>query len=183
MAARRRTDQSGDYAKFALGEVTEIGSRRELFVDDALVASIGGDLALRLHRPTPREVVIVHDAPWEGAGSGYHSVFKDGDLYRMYYKAWQRTVGPGTVNTENNPLLCCYAESDDGIHWRKPELGLHEFNGSKANNIVMISGAVGAVNADAGHPAVFKDENPNATAGCALQGDPALRQTEGSASL
>src|SRR6188768_4135190 len=72
-----------------VGEVTEIGSRRELFVDDALVASIGGDLALRLHRPTPREVVIVHDAPWEGAGSGYHSVFKDGDLYRMYYKAWQ----------------------------------------------------------------------------------------------
>ena len=81
-----------------VGEVTEIGSRRELFVDDALVASVSGDLALRLHRPTPREVVIVHDAPWEGAGSGYHSVFRDGDLYRMYYKAWQRTVGPGTVD-------------------------------------------------------------------------------------
>jgi hypothetical protein len=31
----------------------------------------------------------------------------------------------------------CYAESDDGVHWRKPELGLHEFRGSKKNNIVL----------------------------------------------
>lgn len=141
---------------------TEIGSRRELFVDDALVEKLSGKAELRLHQPVPQEVVIVHDAPWEGAGSGYHSLFKDGNLYRMYYKAWQRTPGPGVPNTDANPLLCCYAESDDGIHWRKPELGLHEFNGSKANNIVMVSGEVGPVNADAGHPAVFKDENPQA---------------------
>ena len=33
--------------------------------------------------------------------------------------------------------MTCYAESKDGIHWKKPELGLVEFNGSKANNIVM----------------------------------------------
>lgn len=143
--------------------VTDIGSRRELFVEDTLVERLAGKAGLRLQPPTPRELVIVHDAPWEGPGSGYHSLFKDGDLYRMYYKAWQRTRGPGSANTDTNPLLCCYAESNDGIHWRKPELGLHEFNGSKANNIVMVTGAVGQVDADAGHPAVFKDENPNAS--------------------
>ena len=32
--------------------------------------------------------------------------------------------------------LMAYAESDDGITWRKPELGLSEFNGSKRNNLV-----------------------------------------------
>jgi len=32
----------------------------------------------------------------------------------------------------------CYAESDDGVHWRKPELGLVEFEGSRANNICLI---------------------------------------------
>jgi hypothetical protein len=32
--------------------------------------------------------------------------------------------------------VACYAESKDGIHWTKPELGLFEFNGSKQNNIV-----------------------------------------------
>ncbi|MEY4938361.1 MAG: hypothetical protein RIQ93_96 [Verrucomicrobiota bacterium] len=143
--------------------VTDIGSRREVFVEDTLVERLAGKAELRLQQPTPRELVIVHDAPWEGPGSGYHSLFKDGDLYRMYYKAWQRTRGPGSVNTDANPLLCCYAESNDGIHWRKPQLGLHEFNGSKANNIVMVTGKVGQIDADAGHPAVFKDENPNAS--------------------
>jgi hypothetical protein len=142
--------------------VTDIGSRRELFVEDTLVDRLAGKAELRLHQPVPQELVIVHDAPWEGPGSGYHSLFKDGNLYRMYYKAWQRTRGPGTANTDANPLLCGYAESDDGIHWRKPALGIHEFNGSKTNNIVMITGVVGQVDADAGHPAVFKDENPQA---------------------
>jgi hypothetical protein len=32
----------------------------------------------------------------------------------------------------------CYAESDDGIHWTKPELGLVEFNGNTKNNICLI---------------------------------------------
>lgn len=145
---------------------TDIGSRRELFVDSGLVERLSGKAELRLHRPVPQEMAIVHDAPWEGSGSGYHSIFKDGDLYRMYYKSWQIDVmheaGKTKVNAAH-PLFCAYAESDDGIQWRKPNLGLHEFNGSKANNIVMIGGVIGKVDADAGHPAVFKDENPQAT--------------------
>lgn len=139
-----------------------IGSRRELFVDESLVERLGGKAELRLHHPEPREIVLVHDAPWEGSGSGYHSIFKDGDRYRMYYKAWQLDVSASGVKTDAHPLFCCYAESADGIHWRKPELGLHEFNGSKANNIVIASGRIDGVNADAGHPAIFKDDNPAA---------------------
>ncbi|MEQ1862204.1 MAG: hypothetical protein ABMA13_19990 [Chthoniobacteraceae bacterium] len=141
---------------------TSIGSRRELFVDDALIERVSGGATLRLHHPEPREIALVHDAPWEGSGSGYHSVFKDGDRYRMYYKAWQLDVTAAGVKTNAHPLLCCYAESDDGIRWRKPELGINEFNGSKANNIVIASGMIGEVNADAGHPAIFKDDNPAA---------------------
>ena len=37
----------------------------------------------------------------------------------------------------------CYAESEDGLHWRKPELGLIEFNGNTRNNLVQ-RGAHGA---------------------------------------
>jgi hypothetical protein len=140
----------------------DIGSRRELFVDGALVDRLTGKAELRLHRPVPQEIVIEHDAPWEGSGSGYHSLFQDGGLYRMYYKAWQLTVTPGKVNTSEHPLYCAYAESRDGIHWTKPDLGLHEFKGSKANNIVIATGKFDGVEADAGHPAVFKDENPAA---------------------
>ncbi|GEP42605.1 hypothetical protein [Brevifollis gellanilyticus] len=142
----------------------QIGSRRELFVDDYLIDKLVGDAEQRLHHPQPQEIVMLHDAPWEGSGSGYHSMFQDGDLYRMYYKAWQLTVTPGKVSTNEHPLFCCYAESDDGIHWRKPELGLHEFKGSKANNIVIPDGMMGKTKPDGGHPAVFKDENPAATA-------------------
>ncbi|MEX2577812.1 MAG: hypothetical protein WD342_02045 [Verrucomicrobiales bacterium] len=143
-------------------EATDIGSRRELFVDDTLIDRLAGDADLRMHHPVPREVVLEHDAPWEGTGSGYHSVFRDGDLYRMYYKAWHIEVKDGKFITNRHPLYCCYAESDDGIVWRKPNLGLHEFEGSKENNIVITSGTYGDLKADAGHPAVFLDENPDA---------------------
>jgi hypothetical protein len=139
-----------------------IGNRRELFVHDALIERLAGGAALRLHRPEAKEIVLIHDAPWEGSGSGYHSIFQDGPRYRMYYKAWHLEVANGKVNTATHPLFCCYAESGDGIRWRKPELGLVEFKGSKANNIVMAPGKIGGVNPDPGHPAVFKDENPAA---------------------
>lgn len=142
----------------------EVGSRRELFVEGSLVDRLGGGAGLRLHRPVPREIAIVHEAPWEGSGSGYHSIFKDGDLYRMYYKAWHLAVTTNKVTTGSHPLFCCYAESDDGIHWRKPDLGLNEFQGSTANNIVIASKKFDGANADAGHPAVFKDDNPEAPA-------------------
>ena len=35
------------------------------------------------------------------------------------------------------PALTYYAESEDGVHWVKPELGLVDWMGSKANNIVL----------------------------------------------
>ena len=141
-----------------------IGSRRELFVDRQLIDHLAGTATLRLQHPIPREQVLTHDAPWEGTGSGYHSVFQDGDLYRMYYKAWHLEVSQAKLNSGRHPLYCCYAESKDGIKWHKPELGLHTFQGSTKNNITIVSGKRGSLNIDAGHPAVFKDENPDAPA-------------------
>lgn len=152
-------------AEASPGEAINIGSRRELFVDDFLIEKLTGKAELRLHHPESREIALVHDAPWEGSGSGYHSVFQDGKLYRMYYKAWHLDVQPtGRLETESHPRFCCYAESDDGIHWRKPELGLHEFNGSKKNNIFLVPEKAGSAVSDPAHPAVFKDENPDAPA-------------------
>ncbi len=141
-----------------------IGSRRELFIDDFLIDRLQGKAEQRLHEPQPQDVVLVHDAPWEGSGCGYHSLFKDGDRYRMYYKSWHLDLSTGKLRTNSHPLFLCYAESDDGVHWRKPELGLNEFAGSKANNIVLATGHTGAVKADPGHAAVFKDDNPETPA-------------------
>jgi hypothetical protein len=143
-------------------EPLPIGSRRELFVDDALIESLRGGARRVLQHPVAREVALTHDAPWEGSGCGYHSVFYDPDCrkYRLYYKAWHLDLGQGTLRTDAHPLYCCYAESEDGIHWQKPELGLIDFRGSKANNIVLAPETVGDVTSDPGHNAVFRDDNP-----------------------
>ena len=112
-------------------DALDIGSRRQLFVDRYLFGKDSG-VELRLHHPGPREVVLVCDEPWEGNTSGYFTVFRDGDLYRMYYRGSSHDVKTG----KSSPQVTCYAESSDGIHWRKPELGICEFNGSTENNII-----------------------------------------------
>ena len=114
-------------------EILNIGQTRQLFIDDALIDSCIGRAELRLHHPVRRGIALTHDAPWEGNGCGYHTVFKDGEIYRMYYKAWQ--IGTGGKVT--NPVVICYAHSTDGINWEKPSLGLVEFDGSKENNIIL----------------------------------------------
>jgi hypothetical protein len=150
------------------GSVTDIGSRRELFVDEQLIERLTGGAQLRLHEPRPEPETFVTDAPWEGSGSGYFNLFQDGDRYRMYYKGVQIDPFSEYDKKRDKSYLAavplCYAESDDGIHWRRPNLGLNEFRGSKDNNIVILNGMIPGVDLDAGAAAVFKDGNPAATA-------------------
>jgi len=122
----------------------DIGSRRELFVDDYLIDSMGGAVRLQLHRPIRREIVFKTDAPWEGNASVFNSVFQDGDIYRMYYRGGNYAPD-GTVSGWPS----CYIESNDGIHWRRPELSTWK---SKPSNILHAGGA---------HEAVFMDTNPD----------------------
>ena len=131
-----------------------IGSRLELFVDTALVERMTGDVQLRLHKPTPQEVVLVTDKPWEGNTSAYYTIFQDGPLYRMYYRGshFDEKTRKGT-----HAEVTCYAESQDGIHWTKPKLGLFEFDGSKQNNIVWTG-----IGTHCFTP--FKDDNPDCSA-------------------
>ena len=67
--------------------IREIGSRRELFVDNYLIDQLN-DASLRLHHPQPAEPAVTFDKGEAGFG-GYSTVLKDGDVYRMYYRgAW-----------------------------------------------------------------------------------------------
>lgn len=149
------------YLLFVLGGTSieaqpiEIGSRLELFVDDHIIERITGGAQLRLHRPTRREIAMVFNAPWEGNNSAYVTVFRDGPIYRMYYRGRQIDMSSGKVEFPHGQVVC-YAESTDGIHWTKPNLGLVEFEGSKENNIIWEE--------EGSHNfAPFKDANPDAT--------------------
>lgn len=117
----------------APSEFIAIGTRLELMVDDYLIDSTAGGAELRLHPPVPREIVLVHDQPWEGNSCGYYTVFQDDGLYRMYYKCTSQTLKDEAPWPE---VVAAYAESSDGVHWTKPNLGLFAFRGITENNIV-----------------------------------------------
>ncbi len=110
-----------------------IGRRLEPLVDEYLIDRLAGDARLQVQQPAPREIVLTADAPWEGNTSAYYTVLQDGATFRMYYRGSH--YDEATKQAAHRELTC-YAESKDGIHWTKPELGLFEFNGSKQNNIV-----------------------------------------------
>lgn len=80
----------------------------------------------KLDRP-----VIVADKPWESMTVNFASVVYDAGIYRLFYDA----IDQDYVDDRDSYL--CYAESDDGINWRKPELGLVEYRGSTKNNIIL----------------------------------------------
>lgn len=113
----------------------DIGSRRELFVDDFLIDTLK-NARLELQHPQPQEIVFACDQPWEGNTCIYFRVFPDGGKFRMWYQGAHWQLDPADP-LKTHPYHICYAESDDGIVWRKPNLGLIEVNGSKANNIVV----------------------------------------------
>lgn len=118
-------------ASAELEPVISIGSNRELFVDRYLINQLN-NCRLQRHEPRDEGQVIPLDKPWEGPHSSYSTVILDGDLYRMYYRGVSE---PGPDGNENERT--CYAESRDGIHWIKPTLGIHEFNGSRENNLIL----------------------------------------------
>ncbi len=112
----------------------ELGSQRELLVDEHLIARMSG-VTLKMHRPEAHDVALVCDAPWEGNTSGYFTFFQDGDRFRAYYRG---THYDEATKKGSHRETTCYAESSDGITWTKPKLGLVEFDGSKDNNILLI---------------------------------------------
>ncbi|HID77061.1 MAG TPA: hypothetical protein EYP56_13830 [Planctomycetaceae bacterium] len=129
-------------------DAIDIGSRRQLFVDGHLIEHMDGVRQV-LHHPVRREVAIEAEYPWEKYGVSYMVTFRDGDLFRAWYRVdgVDYTKGPRRAMT-------AYAESEDGVHWRKPKLGIIEFGGSKENNLVWAGAA--------GNMAPFKDGNPAA---------------------
>ena len=151
-------------------EPLDVGTRKYLLFDDALTEEKKG-FVLTMNPPARSEVpVVLPDTPSERGGiqgDSAATVMEDESLYKLWYgvilpadllkprirlsPAEMRALDKKSLLDyfSNQSHMLCYATSEDGIHWKKPELGIHEFDGNKRNNIAM-SGSGG------GHT-VFKD--------------------------
>ena len=129
----------------ASGEQTvlHIDSGPHLFVDDLLVAERSG-LIRRVHpcEKLPRPVLEA-EKPWEEQrvyiyGSVFPSPQNSGFL--MWYMS-REGDNPDMSKRDSRlqvggPDLLLYATSKDGVHWRRPDVQVYDYEGSRANNIV-----------------------------------------------
>ncbi|NIV39460.1 MAG: hypothetical protein GWN58_61645, partial [Anaerolineae bacterium] len=107
----------------------QIGSRLELFVDQAVLEQLDG-LALKMHAPRPAPA-----SPTRIRGH-YVTVLKDGDIYRAYYR--DNVAGyQGPYEAGSPGEITCYAESQDGHQWEYPNLGLHDVQGTDGPNAIL----------------------------------------------
>ena len=121
--------------------------KHQLFIDDEAIESTVR-LTRKFHPPHyDYGPVLEADRPWEGAGIVSPVVDRDPKTGR--FRMWYRAYGMGTskfapygwseldAHTGGVKKVSnyCYAESEDGIHWEKPNLGLVEWRGSKNNNM------------------------------------------------
>jgi len=115
-------------------EVINIGSRLELFTDYFLIDTLK-NTELKLHHPIDKGAVLKFDKPWEGKHSAYCTIIYNGIKYQLYYRGLP--AGKDGSLAEHT----CYAESEDGINWIKPELGIYEVDGTKTNNVILSNAA------------------------------------------
>jgi len=131
--------------------IIEVGDTKQVFLDDRVIHE-ASKLSKWVSRPEKfaRNPIMVADRPWEQGTrirgqhpahgvqiTGQNVIYDEEErIFKMWYLpyvvAW---TGDGD---ERRPL--CYAVSKDGYKWEKPELGIFEYRGSKANNILMANG-------------------------------------------
>ena len=138
----------------AAGEIT-VGSSTQLLCDDFLISrgsAPGRDYPVHVAfnvAPVKKEEQPVmlpgRDAPWEKTGMYWVCVLQDGGRYRCWYNTSRYTARlpeyPHQRPVDKDQvvhMMVAYAESDDGITWRKPIVNLVDIDGSKANNVVFV---------------------------------------------
>jgi len=128
--------------------ILEVHDRNQVLLDDDHLVAAADGIEYVLPKPEKHgeNPVFRPQSDWEGT-LGYVAAMYDPE--EELFKTWYQS------RCEDGIPRSCYAVSTDGVHWDKPELGLHEFAGSRANNICYVSPGPPAQRAAAKH--VFKD--------------------------
>jgi len=140
-----------------------MGDQLLLAIDDVSLP-YRKNVGLYLSQPVVRPEAVLKPSPF-GSGAPddlaahfYGTVLNDCGKFRMWYYAcywgqnpdWSPHMKQQVAKSNAGPLFqgpLCYAESDDGLVWNKPELGQVLFKGSRQNNALalphtVVSGAV-----------------------------------------
>lgn len=116
-------------------EPVEIGTTPQFLFDRYIVDNHWG---VKYARQTVRRVFHqpkkYEKNPLISEDGGYACVLKDdrSGRFRMWYQTW--IASP--VRGQAGRYAIAYAESEDGLSWTLPKLGLYEWKGNKENNIV-----------------------------------------------
>jgi hypothetical protein len=143
-------------------EPLEIGTRKQLFIDDHVVDRIDG-VERTLNQPAKYmgNPIMIPLYPWEGRLELYGTVLREpSGEFRMWYTgmggmgvpplSWSGPSVPAwkamstgskarakSADPSNMLYSICYATSNDGVFWDRPPLGLVDYKGSKDNNMVI----------------------------------------------
>jgi hypothetical protein len=141
LAAGSFVAATGPAALPAAAAPRRIGSAKQLFIDELLVAS-SRQVTLTMNPASKTgERSIVAEHPWEDFyAGGWNTVLEQDGAFTMWYEASSSEAG-------RHLQMLAVARSRDGIHWEKPRLGIVEFRGSKNNNLVLTD-TVGTVFVD-----------------------------------
>jgi len=115
----------------------DVGFRKQLFVDKRFIEFQQNVQLVPILPDLQRESFLAADKPWEsGRVCSTGSVCQHGGKIILWYDA--REWDPKTQLPKG--VRYCYAQSDDGVHFHKPNAGIIEWQGSKNNNMVLIGG-------------------------------------------
>jgi hypothetical protein len=127
------------------GASIDISTDRQLFFDDALLDLDRCEGVMRtLNRPTRIQRVLRPEQDSEALSFIFYcSVVDDGGTAKLFY---------GSYDADKKKHFAL-ATSEDGIHWRRPELGLQEYQGNRANNLLPVEAVEASVFLDPNAPA------------------------------
>jgi hypothetical protein len=134
---------------------------RTLFAFDNVSIAFTRSLELTMHQPekysgNPVVARGPRSAPDHWGVQFYGSVIRVEGKFRMWYAALDGARGE---QGPANPSFwrVAYAESDDGVNWVKPNLGLVEYNGNRDNNLCLVEPVLGPINVKV----IYEPEDPD----------------------
>ena len=150
--------------------VLNIGTQKQLFIDDLIIDNTDNvELNLNQPRKYVGNPIMIPIYPWENRLTLLGTVWRNEDgLFEMWYQGYAG-MGVPSIATDDSDLAyeqirfdiddlhytACYATSEDGIFWDRPNLKLVDYKGSKDNNIVLDHAAFANVIKD------DRDPDPN----------------------